>query len=394
VDEKKRTLGVKMKKMEFETKAIHVGQKPDPSTGAVIVPIYQTSTYVQEKIGKHKGYEYSRTANPTRKALEDCLASLEEARFGLAFGSGMAAISTVLSLLKSGDHILCSDDVYGGTYRVFEQVYKDYGLEFSYVDSTKISEIERNLRKNTRLLWVETPSNPLMHLTDLKKVSQLTKKRGIILAVDNTVATPYFQKPLLLGTDLVIHSTTKYLGGHSDVVGGAILVSNPKLYERLKFCQNAVGGVPGAFDCWLVLRGLKTLAVRMEKHQGNALKVAKFLESHPKVKKVLYPGLLSHPQHLLAKKQMSGFSSLLSFEIKGDLKKAKRVCESCKIFCLAESLGGVESLIEHPALMTHSSIPKKIREKRGVGDNLIRISVGIENSKDLIEDLKQSLGKI
>ncbi|MCJ7497666.1 MAG: cystathionine gamma-synthase [candidate division Zixibacteria bacterium] len=376
--------------MKFETKAIHTGQEPDKTTGAVIVPIYQTSTYVQRGIGMHKGYEYSRTSNPTRTALERCLASLEEAKFGLAFSSGMAAISTVMNLLKAKDHIIVCDDLYGGTYRLFEKVYKDYALEFSYVDLTNPQNLLKGLKKNTKMVWVETPTNPLLKIIDLKKISKLANKYNLILAVDNTFATPFFQKPLSWGADIVVHSSTKYLGGHSDLVGGAIVTSNPEYYERMKFCQNAVGGIPGPFDCFLALRGLKTLSLRMREHQNNAIEVGDFLSSHKKVKKVLYPGLKSHSNHELARKQMSGFGGIVTFELKSNLAGAKRFLKNLKLFSLAESLGGVESLAGHPALMTHSSIPLKLRKRWGISDNLVRLSVGIENIEDLIEDLRRA----
>ena len=380
-----------MSNMKFETKAIHIGQEPDKATGAIIVPIYQTSTYVQESPGKHKGYEYSRTANPTRLALEKCLASLEEARFGLAFSSGMAAISVVLNLLKAGDHVISCDDLYGGTYRIFEKVYKDYGLEFSYVDLTFPENLSRALRKNTKMVWVETPTNPLLKIIDLKKVSEFAKKHNLISAVDNTFATPYFQKPLNLGIDIVVHSSTKYLGGHSDLVGGSILTSNQAYYDRMKFCQNAVGGVPGPFDCFLVLRGLKTLSLRMREHEANAIQVANFLSAHKKVKRVIFPGLKSHPDYKLARRQMSGSGGIVSFELKSNLAGAKRFLRKLKLFSLAESLGGVESLADHPGIMTHSSIPPALRRKLGISDTLILLSVGIENKEDLIEDLKRGL---
>jgi len=378
--------------MKFETKALHVGQAPDPSTGAVVVPVHFTSTFAQESPGKHKGYDYSRTLNPTRKALEECAASLENGRFGLAFASGMAATNDVLNLLKSGDHIVCTDDVYGGTFRILERVYKDYGIECSYVDSTQPSNIQSAVRKNTRMLWLESPSNPLLRLVDLKEAAGIARDRGLISVVDNTFATPYFQLPLELGIDVVVHSSTKYLGGHSDVVGGLIVTNNEEHYERLKFCQKTVGAVPGPMDAWLVLRGIKTLALRMREHFRNALEVAKFLESHPRVKGVIYPWLPSHPQHALAVKQMSGMSGMVSFEIKGGLEDARKFLEKVRIFTLAESLGGVESLVEHPGIMTHASVPPEIRAKRGISDTLIRLSVGIENLEDLVTDLKSALG--
>ncbi len=378
--------------MKFETKAIHVGQAPDPSTGAVVTPVHFSSTFAQESPGKHKGYDYSRTLNPTRKALEECAASLENGRHGLAFASGMAAINNVLNLLKSGDHVVCTDDVYGGTFRILERVYKDYGLDCSFVDTTRISAIEAAVKRNTRMLWLESPSNPLLRLVDLREAARLAKEMKLISVVDNTFASPYFQLPLELGADLVVHSSTKYLGGHSDVVGGLVVTSDEERYARLKFCQNTVGGVPGPLDAWLVLRGVKTLAVRMREHFRNALEVARFLEAHSRVSRVIYPWLPSHPQHELALRQMSGMSGMLSFEIKGGLDEARRFLEKVRIFTLAESLGGVESLIEHPAIMTHASVPQELRIARGITDSLIRLSVGIENAQDLLEDLDSALG--
>ncbi len=379
---------------KIETEAIHAGQPPDPTTGAITTPIFQTSTYVQEGVGGHKGFEYSRTDNPTRSALQECLATLEGGRFGLSFSSGMSAISTVLSLLKSGDHVVSSDDVYGGTYRVFEQVFRDFGLTFTYVNTSEIAEIEAAIKPETKLVWIETPTNPLLKITDLAAVANLCKDRGVISCVDNTFATPYFQKPLSHGIDIVAHSVTKYLGGHADTVGGALITSNDKYYERLKFCQNAVGAVPGPFDCWLILRGLKTLAVRMERHEKNAMAISNWLSDHPKVRKVIYPGLENHPQHETARKQMSGFGGLISFEIDGSQDDAVRFLDLVKIFALAESLGGVESLIEHPGLMTHASIPAEVRREKGLSDSLIRISVGIENVNDLISDLDQAFSEL
>lgn len=378
--------------MKFETKAIHVGQSPDPATGAVVVPVHLTSTFAQESPGKHKGYDYSRSLNPTRKALEECAASLENAKFGLAFASGMAATNNVLNLLKAGDHIVCTDDVYGGTYRILEKVYKNYGIECTFVDTTQLQAIETAVRKSTRMLWLESPSNPLLKLVDLEGAAKIARAVGIVSVVDNTFATPYFQLPLELGIDMVVHSSTKYLGGHSDVVGGLVATSDEEHYARLKFCQNAVGGVPGPLDAWLVLRGIKTLAVRMREHFKNALAVAKFLESHPRVSRVIYPWLPSHSQHALAKRQMSGMSGMLSFEVKGGLDAARKFLERVKVFTLAESLGGVESLIEHPGIMTHASVPPDVRALRGITDSLIRLSVGIENVEDLLEDLESALG--
>jgi cystathionine gamma-lyase len=375
----------------FDTLAIHAGQPPDPATGAIMTPIYQTSTFVQESPGRHKGYEYSRTKNPTREALEQCLAALEGARFGLAFASGCGAALTVLNLLKSGDHILCSDDVYGGTYRLFDKVARPLGLESDFVDLSRMENLEKNLRKNTRMVWLETPTNPMLKLTDLAHCAELCKKRGILTVADNTFMSPYFQNPLALGVDLVLHSTTKYINGHSDVVGGFVGLNDSAHAERLHFLQNAIGAVPGPFDAWLVLRGVKTLSLRMARHEKNALEVAAYLEKHPRVEKVIYPGLKSHPHHDLAKRQMKGFGGMITVEIKGGLAAARKFLEHLRIFSLAESLGGVESLIEHPAIMTHASIPQEMREKLGIRDGLIRLSVGIEDCKDLLHDLDQAL---
>jgi len=375
----------------FETRAIHAGCEPDSGTGAIMTPIFQTSTYVQESPGKHKGYDYSRTHNPTRTALERNIASLEEGEYGLAFSSGMSAISAVTQLLTAGDHVICCDDVYGGTFRLFDKVLKKYNLEFDSVDLTVPQTLERHRKNNTRLVWLESPSNPLLKLVDIEAIARIAKKHTILVVVDNTFATPFFQKPLKLGADIVMHSTTKYLNGHSDVIGGSLVMKDKELYDKLQFLQNAVGAVPGPFDCFLVLRGIKTLAIRMERHAENAIKIAQFLENHPKVRKVIYPGLSSHPQHELAKKQMTGFGGIVTFFIKGGLEAARRFLERVKIFSLAESLGGVESLIEHPAIMTHASLPKEVREKIGISDELIRVSVGIENVDDLIDDIEQAI---
>ncbi|GAN33415.1 MAG: cystathionine gamma-synthase [Candidatus Brocadia sp. AMX2] len=375
----------------FETRAIHAGCEPDAGTGAIMTPIFQTSTYVQESPGKHKGYDYSRTHNPTRTALEKNIASLEEGNYGLAFSSGMSAILTIIQLFNPGDHIICCDDVYGGTFRLFDKVLKRYKLEFDFADLTNPQSLERYTRDNTKLVWLESPSNPLLKLIDIETIVRTAKKENIFIVVDNTFATPFFQKPLKLGADIVMHSTTKYLNGHSDVIGGALVTNNRELYDKLQFLQNAAGAVPGPFDCFLVLRGIKTLAVRMERHAENAMRIAQFLETHPKVRRVIYPGLKSHPQHGLARKQMAGFGGIITFFIKGGLEEARRFLERVRIFSLAESLGGVESLIEHPAIMTHASLPKEVREKLGISDELIRVSVGIENVDDLIGDLEKAL---
>ncbi|MEW6635909.1 MAG: cystathionine gamma-synthase [Actinomycetota bacterium] len=378
--------------MRFATRAIHAGQDPDPATGATIVPIYQTSTYTQEAPGRHKGYEYSRTGNPTRTALEECIASLEGGRFGLAFASGLAATAAVMSLLSPGDHVVAGDDLYGGTYRLFERVLREgNGLDFDFVDTTDPASVEEALRPETRLLWIETPTNPLLTLSDIRALSEMAHERGAVVAVDNTFASPYFQRPLELGADVVVHSTTKYMGGHSDVVGGAVVTSSEELRERIAFYQNAAGGVPGPFDAWLTLRGLKTLAVRMRQHEENALAVAEFLRDHPRVETVNYPGLPSHPQHELAKRQMSGFSGMVSFTLEGGAEAAHAAVQRTRIFSFAESLGGVESLITHPASMTHAAIPRERREARGVTDGLLRLSVGIEDREDLIADLERAI---
>ncbi|MDD2889569.1 MAG: cystathionine gamma-synthase [bacterium] len=379
--------------MKFETKAIHVGQSPDSATGAVTTPIYQTSTYFQESPGKHKGYEYSRTGNPTRTALEECLASLENCKYGLAFSSGMAAINTVMGLLKAGDNIISTLDVYGGTYRLFKNVFNNYGLTFTFVDATNPKNVTNAITPETKMLWVETPTNPLLKIIDLKSFADMGKKHNLITVVDNTFATPYFQRPVDFGIDIVLHSATKYLGGHSDVIAGAVTTNNETYYKRLKFCQNAIGGVPGPFDSWLVLRGIKTLVVRMKEHFSNALKIAEFLNSHPKVEKTYFPYLPSDPQYKLAKKQMSGMSGMIAFDIKGGYKETKKFLESVKFFTLAESLGGVESLISHPATMSHSSLTTEDKTKMGIKDNLIRLSVGIENVDDLLKDIEQALEK-
>lgn len=377
--------------MKFSTKSIHVGQEADSATGATIVPIYQTSTYTQQEIGVHKGFEYSRTGNPTRAALEKCLASLESGKYGLAFASGLAATNGVLSILRPGDHIVSGEDVYGGTYRLFEKVFSPYGITVTYVNGTDPSAFAKAIKKETKLIWLETPTNPLLQLTDIAAVSQISKRKNLLLAVDNTFATPYLQRPLELGADIIVHSTTKYLGGHSDVVGGAVVLNDESLYDKIKFYQNAAGGVPGPFDSWLVLRGLKTLGLRMKQHELNAMEIALHLEKHPKVLKVNYPGLKTHPQYELARKQMSGFSGMISFEIKGGFNEVNEFMKALKIFSLAESLGGVESLTCHPSSMTHASIPKEDRERRGIHENLIRLSVGIEDVADLIADLDHAL---
>ena len=376
--------------MKFETACIHAGQSPDPATGAIMTPVYQTSTYVQDSVGHHRGYEYSRTANPTRTALQACLAALEGAQFGLAFASGLAATDAVLRLLAPGDHVLAGNDVYGGTFRLFERLLRPYGLEFSYVDTADLDQVEAFLRPHTRLVWLETPTNPLLNITDLAAVAEIVQAQAHApwLVVDNTFATPYLQRPLELGADLVVHSTTKYLGGHSDVVGGAVLGSSPELHERLAFLQNAAGAVPGPLDCFLVLRGLKTLPVRMDRHAANATAVANFLSEHPKVERLLYPFHLSHPQVELARRQMLNGGGMLSLVLKGGAAAARRMAESTAVFALAESLGGVESLIEVPACMTHASTSDS---PLAINPGLVRLSVGLEHAADLLADLEQAL---
>jgi cystathionine gamma-lyase len=380
-------------KRAFATRAIHAGQQPDPSTGAIMPPIYATSTFVQESPGVHRGYEYSRTQNPTRMAYERCVADLESGTHGFAFASGMAAIGTVLELVDSGSHVIAMDDLYGGTRRLFSGVReRSAGLEFTYVDMSDANRVADALRENTRMIWIETPSNPLLKLVDLKAVTGIAGTREILVACDNTFATPYLQRPLDMCCDIVMHSATKFLNGHSDMVGGILATADAGLAERLAYLQNSIGAVAGPFDSFLALRGLKTLDVRMERHCRNALAISEWLEQHPRVERVLYPGLPSHPQHELAKKQMPGFGGIVTFFINGDLADARRFLERCEVFSLAESLGGVESLVDHPAIMTHASVPEEERDKLGISDRLIRLSVGIEALDDLIADLEQALG--
>ncbi|AGM35087.1 cystathionine gamma-synthase [Idiomarina loihiensis GSL 199] len=381
--------------MKFATRAIHGGQSPEPVTGAVMPPIFTSSTYAQESPGQHKGFEYSRSHNPTRFAWERSVASLEGGKQGLAFASGMAATSTILELLDSGDHIVAMDDLYGGSFRLFDKVRgRSAGLKFSYVDLADLSAVEASIQDNTRMIWVETPSNPMLKLVDIEAIVKLAKKKNpdIIVVVDNTFATPFNQRPLEMGADMVMHSATKYLNGHSDMVGGiAVVGDNDDLVERMLFLQNSAGAIAGPFDSYLALRGVKTLALRMRHHNEAAMELAKWLEQHPKVEKVIYPGLESHPQHELAKKQMQGFGGMISILLKGDLEAARKFLESVEVFALAESLGGVESLIEHPAIMTHASVPKENREKLGILDNFVRVSVGIEDLDDLKADLDNAL---
>jgi cystathionine beta-lyase/cystathionine gamma-synthase len=378
------------KNARFSTVCIHAGQVPDPSTGAIITPIYQTSTYVQDELGHHKGYEYARTQNPTRAALEANVAAIEGGVLAYAFASGMAAIGAIASALQSGDHVVVTDNTYGGTFRLFDKVLTKFGLDFSYVDTSCPEEIERAMRRQTKMLFVETPTNPVLRLTDIRKVADLAHARGARLVVDNTFASPAVQRPIELGADLVIHSTTKYLNGHSDSVGGIVVAARHEDAEWLKFVQNAAGAILGPFDSWLVLRGTKTLTLRMAQHNANGMALAEFLSTHPRVRSVIYPGLPSHPQHELARRQMRGFGGMLSFDV-GTFEEARRVCNSVRLMSLAESLGGVETLICHPATMTHASVPAEHRASIGLTDSLVRISAGVEDAQDLIDDLAQAL---
>jgi cystathionine gamma-lyase len=382
------------KNLDFATRCVHAGQEPDPTTGAVMTPIYATSTYVQQSPGVHKGFEYARTQNPTRMALERCIADLEGGSAGFAFASGLAASATVLDLLERGAHVVASDDLYGGTRRLFERVRKSSaGLDASYADLSQPDAFEKAIRADTRLVWVETPTNPLLKLVDLSRVAEVARRRGILTVADNTFASPYIQRPIEHGFDIVLHSTTKYLNGHSDMVGGVVVVGdNAELRERLGFLQNAVGAIQGPFDSFLALRGLKTLALRMQRHSSSALRIAEWLARQAKVRHVFYPGLASHPQHDLARRQMRAFGGMISVNLAGTLADARTFLERCRLFALAESLGGVESLIEHPGLMTHESVPEEVRGQLGIGDTLVRLSVGIEDPDDLIADLQQALG--
>jgi cystathionine gamma-lyase len=383
-----------IKSLDFATRAIHAGQEPDPTTGAIMTPVYLTSTYVQESPGVHKGWEYSRTHNPTRKAFENCFANLESAQYGFAFASGCAATTTILHLLNEGDHVVAMDDMYGGTFRLFDKVLKHHGLRFSYVDLTKKETLISAINSHTKMIWIETPTNPTLKLADIEEICKIAHSKNILVAVDNTFMSPYFQRPLELGADIVVHSATKYIGGHSDVVGGVVATNSADLAQKLAFLSNSMGGTMSAFDAFLCLRSLKTLPLRMKAHEANAIQIAKFLEKNSHVEKVIYPGLESHPQHALAKKQMHGFGGMITFYIKGGLPAAKTFLESVRIFALAESLGGVESLIEHPAIMTHASVPAENRKALGIDDGLIRLSVGVESLEDLKKDLEQAFAKI
>jgi len=383
-----------MKNMKFETKVIHVGGEPDPITGAIMPPIYQTSTYVQSSPGEHKGYEYTRSHNPTRTRLEECLASLENAKHCLVTASGLSASSLIMHMLPKGSKIICGDDVYGGTYRLFSKVFPDIH-EFKFVDTTNLKNLEKEIDSfKPTLVWLETPTNPLLKISDIAAVSALAKKVNALVVVDNTFMSPFFQNPLDQGADIVLHSMTKFINGHSDVVGGAMMFNSDEIRQKLFFYQNAIGPCQSPFDSWLVLRGIKTLAVRMKAHEQNAIKISNYLENHAKVEKVVYPGLKSHPQYELAKKQMKGSGGMITFFLKGGIDESRRFLENVKLFALAESLGGVESLVDHPAIMTHASIPKEVREQLGIHDNLIRLSVGIEDCDDLIADLERAFSKV
>lgn len=379
--------------MKFATKQIHAGQHPEETTGAVITPIFQTSTYSNEKLGESKGFDYGRTINPTRIALEQNLAALENGKHGFCFSSGMAAVQAVITLFKPGDHVICTNNVYGGTYRLFEQIIKNYGLEFSYVDTSSNEDLKNAVKENTKFIYVETPTNPMLNITDLKYLGELGKSKGIATCVDNTFMSPYFQNPLDFGIDVVLHSSTKYINGHSDVIGGCLVTNNDSIAEKLKFIQNSIGAVPAPFDCWLILRSTKTLAQRMRAHNENAIAICEVLSNEKKVSKIYYPGLESHPQYALAKSQMRGFSGIISIEL-GSFDKAVAFCNELSIFQIAESLGGVESLVCHPVSMTHGTVPKELRDKFGLTDGLVRLSVGIEDKDDLLEDIKSALLKL
>ena len=380
--------------MRFETTAIHAGDRPDATTGAISVPIYQTSTFAFEDVGKTRGWDYSRTANPTRKVLEDTIAQLEGGKAGFAFATGMAAETTVMHLLKTGDHVISGDDVYGGTYRLFQDVMSAFGLEFTFLRMDNGESIKEAIQPNTRMLWLETPSNPLLNIVDIEMVVDIAKQNKLLTVLDNTFATPYFLRPIEYGVDLVVHSTTKYLNGHCDVVGGAVVTTTNELTQRVQFCLNAMGTCASPFDCWLVLRGIETLPVRMKQHEENALAVTNYLKGHPKVKRVLYPGLESHKGHEIARRQMKGFGGVVSLELEDGIEGVNNFLRKLKVFSLAESLGGITSLVEHPATMSHASMPKDYREKVGISDELVRLSVGLENVDDLTEDLEQALERL
>ena len=380
--------------MKFDTKVIHAAIKPDTDTGSIVTPIHQTATYVMEKVGQDKGYDYTRSANPTREIMEDHLAALDNGKYGIAFSSGMAAIDSCLKLLKSGDHVICSDDVYGGTYRLFDQLLVNYGIRFSFIDTSFPDQVEKAITSDTRMIWAETPTNPLLKITDLNAISLIAKKNNLIFAVDSTFSTPVFLRPLEFDVDLVMHSTTKYITGHSQLIGGIVITNRKDLANKLRFAQKTIGAVPSPIDCWLTLLGVKTLDVRMKKHEENAIKIAEFLDSHPKVSTLTYPGLPSHPMYDVAKEQMSGFSGMISLELKGGIPAGEKFLNSVKLSLLAESLGSVETMVLHPASMTHGDVPKEYRLTHGLSDGLVRISVGIENVDDIINDFKQALDKV
>ena len=380
--------------MKFDTKVLHAAIKPDLTTGSIVTPLHQTATYVMEEVGKDKGFDYARSANPTRQMMEDHLAALDSGKYGVAFSSGMAAVDSCLKLLKTGDHVICSDDVYGGTYRLFNQLLINYNLHFTYVDTSFPEKIEKAIRPETKMIWAETPTNPLLKITDLNAVAKIAKKHDLIFGIDTTFITPVFLRPLEFGADLVIHSTTKYLSGHSQLIGGVVITNREDLFDQLKFVQNTVGAIPSPFDCWLTLLGVKTLDIRMKKHASNAQGVAEFLENHPKVASVTYPGLPSHPMYQVAKEQMSGFSGMISFELTGGISAGKTLMNSVELAQIAESLGSVETMIAHPATMTHTVIPKEERLASGLTDGLVRLSVGIENLNDIINDLEMALEKV
>ncbi|HVK62742.1 MAG TPA: cystathionine gamma-synthase [Bdellovibrionales bacterium] len=381
------------KEFGFQTRAIHAGQEPDPATGAIMTPLYLTSTFVQSSPGVHKGYDYSRAGNPTRSAYEACVANLESGKHGFAFASGCAASTTALHLLKAGDHVIASDDMYGGSFRLMDKVVRHNGIDFSFVDLTKVENFKAAIKPNTKMVWIETPTNPTMKLVDIRRTAEAAKAKGILSIVDNTFMSPYFQRPLELGADIVLHSTTKYIGGHSDMIGGALVVNDDQIAEKLAFLLKSIGAIASPFDAFMAMRSLKTLPLRMRQHDANGREIAKFLEKHPKIDRIAYPGLASHPQHELAKEQMHGFGGMMTFHLKGGLAESRRVLESVKVFALAESLGGVESLIEHPAIMTHASVPAEQRKALGIGDGMIRLSVGVENLEDLMRDLSDALSK-
>jgi len=380
--------------MKFDTLTVHAGIEPDPSTGAILPPIFQTATYVLDEVGKGKGFDYTRASNPTRSVLEASIAALEGGKYGIAFASGMSSVDAVMKYFNPGDHIVCSDDVYGGVSRLYNQVLSRYGLEFTYVDTSFPDRVEKAIRKNTKMIWVETPTNPLLKITDLDAISKIAKSNKILFGIDNTFATPYLLRPFEYGADIVLHSTTKYISGHNQIIGGMVVVNDDKLHEQIRFMQKSLGAIPSPFDCWLILLGVRTLSLRMERHCSNAMKVAHYLEKHPKIKRVMYPGLPNHPQHAIAKAQMKDFGGMITFELNGTIESGITLMNSLELCALAESLGAVETMITHPASMTHASVPKADREARGLTDGVVRLSVGIEDPDDIIADLQQALEKV